>query len=196
MSKQDAPPSPADSDIIIHFDDIHNPCCVKSCDIAARVKDFIAESVTSKKVRDEDPCYCDCVCSFKFSNKTTYCAVCGGYECLGDDMKDEPEFAKPHPCPVYHKLYDKKYIQTPNPWPEEDEKRHQGDNVSVKSSRTVGSKVGSPNIKRLPSSRSIKSFTSEKKEPTEVKTKKVKQEKKKIGKFTATAIEECAYLND
>ncbi|XP_030036019.2 uncharacterized protein LOC115451785 [Manduca sexta] len=185
-----SPPSPADSDIVIDFTGIHNPCCVKSCDIAERVKDFIVDGVMSKKRKTmdtEDPCYCDCVCSFKFSNKTTYCAVCGGYECMGDDMKDQPEYAKPHPCPVYHKLYDKKYIKVPSPWPEEDKQKKAPDTVSTKSARTVGSRSGHSD-RKLASSRSMKGL-SEKKE-VEEKTKKVKQEKKKVGKFTANVQEE------
>lgn len=197
------PPSPADSKIMIRFDDIRNPCCVKSCDIAERIKDFIVDGVASKKrkTQEEDPCYCDCVCTFKFSRKTTYCAVCGGYECLGDDMRDQPEYAKPHPCPVYHKLYDKKYIKTPNPWPEEDESKKQQpdkDNTSTKSSRTA-SKLGGIQEKRLTTSRSTRSFVDkketkkEKKEGGEGKAKKAKPEKKKVGKFTANAAAERAY---
>lgn len=199
-TKQPYPPSPADSDIMIHFDDIHNPCCVKSCDIAERVKDFIVDGVTNRKKRpqDDDPCYCDCVCTFKFSRKTTYCAVCGGYECLGDDMRDQPEFAKPHPCPVYHKLYDKKYIKVQSPWPEEEESKKQTDNASTKSSRTASRLGGGAGAgeRKMTGSRSIRSFVdkkSDKKEPGEEKAKKAKQEKKKVGKFTATAEEERAY---
>ncbi|XP_063822043.1 uncharacterized protein LOC135072043 isoform X1 [Ostrinia nubilalis] len=199
-AKKDMPPSPADSNIVIHFDDIHNPCCVKSCDIAERVKDFIVDGVTSKKrkTQDDDPCYCDCVCTFKFSRKTTYCAVCGGYECLGDDMRDQPDYAKPHPCPVYHKLYDKKYIKTQSPWPEEEESKKQPDQMSTKSSKSA-SKLGANQERRLTTSRSIRSFVDkkekktekkEKKEGGEDKAKKAKQEKKKVGKFTANADEE------
>ncbi|RVE51234.1 hypothetical protein evm_004199 [Chilo suppressalis] len=189
MSESNIPPSPADSEIVIPFDAIHNPCCVKSCDIAERVKDFIADNISTRKdkVQDDDPCYCDCVCTFKFSNKTTYCAVCGGYECLGNDMKDQPIYAKPHPCPVYHKLYDNKYIKTPNPWPEEEKK--QADNVSTKSSRTVASKTGQ-NEKRLTTSRSAKNLASEKKEQTETKITKSKQKKKEVGKLTDNAVQE------
>lgn len=190
------PPSPADSDVVIKFSDIHNPCCVKTCDVAEKVKDFIADGVQSKKNKtaEDDACYCDCVCTFKFSKKTTYCAVCGGYECMGDDMDDQPEYAKPHPCPVYHKLYDKKYIKTPNPWPEDEFKKQQTDNSSNKSSR-MASKMGSGSNRRLTASRSMKSMDkkSEKKADAEKKTK-VKQEKKQIGKFTATLVEERAYL--
>ncbi|KAJ8722420.1 hypothetical protein PYW07_003600 [Mythimna separata] len=133
------PPSPADSKIEIRFDEIHNMCCVQSCDTAEKVKDFIAEGVTKKqtcKNTAKDPCYCDCVCTFKFSKKTTYCAVCGGYECLGDDMRYEPEHIKPHPCPVYHKMYDRKYIKVKSPWPEDNEGK---DTPSTKSSRATRS---------------------------------------------------------
>ncbi|XP_072944025.1 uncharacterized protein [Epargyreus clarus] len=180
------PPSPADSDIIMDFDEIHNPCCVKSCDVAEKVKDFIVDGVISKKkktVEQDDPCYCDCVCTFKFSKKTTYCAVCGGYECLGDDAMEMPEYAKPHPCPVYHKLYDKKYIQVQSPWPEETDSKKQPDTISMKSSRNTGSKLGASD-KRLTATRSAKSL-SEKKDKSAEKVKKAKQEKKKVGKFTA-----------
>ncbi|XP_052757464.1 uncharacterized protein LOC113509974 [Galleria mellonella] len=191
LSKRDFPPSPADSDIIIHFDDIHNSCCVKTCDVAEKVKDFISDGVNSKKyktMQDQDPCYCDCVCNFNFSKKTTYCAVCGGYECLGDDMKDQPVYAKPHPCPVYHKLYDKKYINVKSPFLEEKKSKQQADNVSTKSSKTVASRGGGILESRLTSTRSVKSISdrgSEKKDTGEEKTKRVKQEKKKVGKFTA-----------
>ncbi|CAH4037134.1 unnamed protein product [Pieris brassicae] len=191
------PPSPADSDIEIDFNDIHNPCCVKSCDVAAKVKDFIVDGILSKKkktVEEDDPCYCDCVCTFKFSKNTTYCAVCGGYECLGEDVKEMPEYAKPHPCPVYHKLYDKKYIKTPNPWPEEDSALKQPDTMSNKSSRTTASKLTTAE-KRLTVSRSMKSIgdrKSDKKEKSTEKVKKTKEEKKKVGKFTANVPEPAA----
>ncbi|XP_038215264.1 uncharacterized protein LOC119834827 [Zerene cesonia] len=190
--KSEFPPSPADSDIVVHFADIHNPCCVKSCDVAEKVKDFIVDGVLSKKAKsvpDDDPCYCDCVCTFKFSSKTTYCAVCGGYECLGDDVKNMPDYAKPHPCPVYHKLYDKKYIKVPNPWPEEEIRcaGKQPDTISNKSSRTTGSRLTTAD-RKFGASRSTKSFAerkSDKKERSAEKVKKTKQEKKKVGKFTA-----------
>ncbi|XP_004930360.2 uncharacterized protein LOC101740511 [Bombyx mori] len=183
-------PSPADSDVVLDLANIYNSCGVKTCDVAEKVKDLIVDLSQQKKskVDTDDPCYCDCVCDFKFSNKTTYCAVCGGYESLGTDMKDQPEFAKPHPCPVYHKLYDKKYIKVNSPWPEEDEKKKQNDTLSLKSMKTTASKTGASSDKKLASSRSAKSFTDKKEEET--KTKKPKQEKKKIGKFTANVEEE------
>ncbi|CAK1545097.1 unnamed protein product [Leptosia nina] len=192
------PPSPADSDIEINLEDIHNPCCVKTCDVAEKVKDFIVDGVMSKKkrkVEDDDPCYCDCVCTFKFNKNTTYCAVCGGYECLGEDVKEMPEYARPHPCPVYHKLYDKKYIKTKSPWPDEDPNLKQPDTVSNKSSRTTGSKLASGE-KRLTVSRSMKSIDrkSDKKEKSAEKVKKSKEEKKKVGKFTANVPESTAQL--
>ncbi|XP_032514145.2 uncharacterized protein LOC116767776 [Danaus plexippus] len=192
-AKPDKSPSPADSSIVINFDDIHNPCCVKSCDVAERVKDFIVDGLMSRKnklTEGDDPCFCDCVCTFKFSKNTTYCAVCGGYECLGDDANEIPDYAKPHPCPVYHKLYDKNYIKTKSPWPEEEESRKPLDTASIKSSRTGGSRMGAPESKRLTSSRSIKSFSdrpSKKKDTIVVeKVKKTKSEKKKLGKFTTS----------
>ncbi|XP_053626066.1 uncharacterized protein LOC128683965 [Plodia interpunctella] len=195
--KKTVPPSPADSDIVIHFDNIHNPCCVKSCDVAETVKDFIVDSVMSKKKKteDEDPCYCDCTCTFKFSNKTTYCAVCGGYECLGEDMKDQPEFAKPHPCPIYHKLYDKKYIKTPNPFP--DEEKAKPDNASIKTGGSKGG--GQPLERKMTSSRSMKSLSDKKSERRksnveEKKPKKTSMEKKKVGKFTANVDESAPAL--
>ncbi|XP_059045235.1 uncharacterized protein LOC131841021 [Achroia grisella] len=193
-NKQHLPPSPADSDIIVHFDDIHNTCCIKSCDVADKVKHFISDGISSNKNKtgqDDDPCYCDCTCNFKFSKKTTYCAVCGGFECLGDEMRDQPVYTKPHPCPVYHKLYDKKYINVPSPFPEEEKSKQQADNMSVKSSKTVASRIAAVDRKLTPS-RSIKSIPdrkSEKKETREKITKKVKQEKKKVGKFTANVEE-------
>ncbi|KAM3961313.1 LOW QUALITY PROTEIN: uncharacterized protein ACR2FA_004651 [Aphomia sociella] len=194
-SRSTFPPSPADSDIIIHFDDIHNPCCVKKCDVADKVKEFIADSVisTKNKVQDDDPCYCDCICDFKFSKKTTYCAVCGGYECLGDDMRDQPVYVKPHPCPVYHKLYDKKYINVQSPFPEEEKPKQALDNVSTKSSRTAASRLGGiSNDRRLISNRSARNISDKKidKKLAEEKVKKAKQEKKNVGKFTANVVEQ------
>lgn len=121
------PASPADSDIVFNLDDLYNPCCVKSCDVVDKVKDFIVEAWENKqkktaKTRD-DPCYCDCDCNFYFSKKTTYCAICGGFEVKGSDIENQPVYARPHPCPVYHKLYDKKSIKVQSPWNvNEDEK--------------------------------------------------------------------------
>lgn len=182
------PPSPADSNVVLNFSDIHNPCCVKTCDVAEKVKDFIVDGLASKKNKTAEDCYCDCVCTFKFTKKTTYCAVCGGYECMGDDMKDQPDYAKPHPCPVYHKLYDKNYIKTPNPWPEDETKKPPA--TSVKSStKSPGSKAGS----KLAISRSMKSMD-RRSEKKEVEKTKVKQEKKQVGKFTATVVEERVYF--
>lgn len=179
------PPSPADSDIVIRFDDIYNPCCVKSCDVAEKVKDFIVDGMEHQidKKAEDDPCFCDCECTFKFSKNTTYCNVCGGYECLGEDVEQMPEFAKPHPCPVYHKLYDKKAIKVNSPWPE-DEDIKKPDTISNKSSRTQsGSKTGYGDKRTRSSSRSMK-IMHEKKIKT-VKEDKTKPEKKKVGKFTA-----------
>lgn len=201
-TQKNFPPSPADSDFVIRFEDIHNPCCVKTCDVAEKVKDVIVDGLASKKKKteDDDQCYCDCVCTFKFSKNTTYCAVCGGYECLGDDVKEMPEYAKPHPCPVYHKLYDKKYIKVQSPWPEEEETKKQPDTISNKSSRTTGSKLGQTDHRRLTVSRSMKSFSDkvihkkDKEKGDGQKVKKVVQEKKKIGKFTAN-IEEMRMFN-
>ncbi|KAL4707408.1 hypothetical protein ACJJTC_008593 [Scirpophaga incertulas] len=195
VSQTDILLSPADSEVILNLEDIYNPCCVENCDVAERVKSFIAENSKNRRNEEnnEDPCYCDCDCTFKFSRKTTYCAVCGGYECLGDDMKDEPEYVKPHPCPVYHKLYDKKYIKTPNPWPEENESK-QHDNVSPKSIRSMGSKQGST-INRLASAKTIKTASSEKKVMNDVKVAPQIKEKKKVGKFTANTIVEPPLLS-
>ncbi|KPJ05012.1 hypothetical protein RR46_04128 [Papilio xuthus] len=129
-------PSPDDSNVVMDFDEIKNPCCVKSCNVVETVKDFIVQGARSEKkiCVTEDPCYCDCICNFNFSNKTTYCAVCGGYECIGEDVKQLPEFLQPHPCPVYNKLYDKHFIKVPSPWPDEDAQKAQ-DTLSIKSTK-------------------------------------------------------------
>lgn len=182
----DDPRSPADSEIVINFDEIDNPCCVKSCDVAERVKDFIVEGVQKKnymkaRSQEDDPCFCDCVCTFKLSKNTTYCGVCGGYECLGEDVQQMPEFAKPHPCPIYHKLYDKKVIKVHSPWSEEEETKKPPETSSIKSSRTNASKVGQGE-KRPTSSRSMKNLSDKK---INAKEKKTKPEKKQVGKFTA-----------
>lgn len=166
------PPSPRDSNVEIRLDEIHNLCCVKSCDTASKVRDFIIDNSSRKKVvKDseyEDPCFCDCVCTFKFSKKTTYCAVCGGYECLGDDMRYQPEHVKPHPCPVYHKLYDRNQIKVESAWPEDDQK----DNASSRSSRTSkpGSKTG-----RAVSSTDKKTKEPEKKAPDDKRKKSIEK---------------------
>ncbi|XP_075992919.1 uncharacterized protein LOC142987866 [Anticarsia gemmatalis] len=193
-SRDEFPPSPADSKVEISFDDIKNPCCVKSCDVAERVKDFIADSVQknkamkSKDLADEDPCYCDCVCTFKFSNKTTYCAVCGGYEALGSDTKDLPDYSRPHPCPVYHKMYDRKYIKTKSPWPEENVPPEQ------KTPSAKSSKAGSKAAEKAAMARSSRVGITEKDTQGGVKekAKKAKQEKKQVGKYTANFVEEPA----
>ncbi|CAH2246449.1 jg25515 [Pararge aegeria aegeria] len=181
----DDPPSPADSDIVVKLDDIYNPCCVKSCDVAEIVKDFIVDGIVKNKDRvaqEDDPCFCDCECTFKLTKNTRYCDVCGGYECLGEDVEKMPDYAKPHPCPVYHKLYDKKLIQVHSPWSEEEVKKPL-DAISNKSSRTqTGSKIGQGE-KRSTLSRSMKNM-SEKKIKT-VTENKAKSEKKTVGKFTA-----------
>ncbi|XP_068629647.1 uncharacterized protein [Battus philenor] len=184
-------PSPDDSNVVICFDDIHNPCCVKSCNVVETVKDLIVQGAQSEKkicLTDvEDPCYCDCTCTFKFSKKTTYCAVCGGYECMGDDLKDMPEYAKPYPCPVYNKLYDKKYIKVTSPWPDDEAPQKPMDNISVKSAK--GSKSSE---RRMRSTKSVsdrklgdrKSDKSEHKirssqKVSSMKVKPKKEEKKK-----------------
>ncbi|XP_063378406.1 uncharacterized protein LOC134665394 [Cydia fagiglandana] len=136
--KGEYPPSPADSNVEIELDAIHNPCCSTTCDVAETVKDFIVDGLNKKSKINEDnenECYCDCVCDFNFTKNTTYCAVCGGYECLGTDMENQPAFIKPLPCPVYHKLYDKKYIKTESPWPDEEQVETQ-DRISVKTTRS------------------------------------------------------------
>ncbi|KOB65426.1 Uncharacterized protein OBRU01_22777 [Operophtera brumata] len=188
-------PSPADSNLVLKFSDIHNPCCVKTCDVVEKVKDFIVDGLESKKKKnknkkDGEDCYCDCECSFKFTKNTTYCAVCGGYECMGDDMKDQPDYAKPHPCPVYHKLYDKKYIETPNPWPEDvtNKKPLQAD--QKKGSKSPASKSGSSKL-TISRTRSMKSVADRKSEKKDVEKKtEVKKEKKQVGKFTASVEKE------
>ncbi|XP_049867254.1 uncharacterized protein LOC126367668 [Pectinophora gossypiella] len=173
--------SPADSDLEIDFKEIHNLCCVKSCEVADKVKDLIVEGYlkTSKKpsCMDDavDPCYCACECSFKLGAKTTYCAVCGGYECLGDDTRAQPAYAQPHPCPVYHKLYDKAQIKTQSPWPEDDMSKQAADNVSSKGGKT-------PSSKGVIQARSAKNLAETKVEAGKEGKKKTK---KKVGKFTA-----------
>ncbi|KAJ2953006.1 hypothetical protein O0L34_g7387 [Tuta absoluta] len=103
-------PSPADSNVELKFDEIRNPCCVKSCEVSERVKDLICEGLAKKSKQtdkfddNKDPCFCDCVCEFPMGGETTYCNICGGYETLGKAVSEQPAFLQPHPCPVYHKL--------------------------------------------------------------------------------------------
>lgn len=173
--------SPDDSHVEIQISEIHNPCCVKTCTVGESVKKFVIEAYENQEKRKKmisdvlnDPCYCDCSCQFKSIKKTSYCPVCGGFECLGDDMDKLPEYAKPHPCPVYHKLYDKTKIRTESPFPEEgkekeDEKKKSGTG----------------------SSRSLKNASSkEGVEPKTISLQKKKRKKKSVGKFTANFEEE------
>lgn len=191
------PLSPADSDVVMKLSDIHNPCCVKDCDVAERVKDFLVDGVekAKKKKSTEDECYCDCICTFKLGAKTTYCGVCGGYECLGDDMKNEPEYAKPMPCPVYHKMYDRSRLITKSPWPEETKPP---DDVSNKSTKTGGSKQERSERRSITGgARSSNKMNklSDRKPPKKVKPQPQTKEKKQVGKFTANVEEERAYLH-
>lgn len=152
----------ADSDVIIDFDGIKNKCCVKSCNVAEKVQDFILEGMKRRKFKlhpdDPDPCMCDCVCTLAFTRQTTYCSLCGGYEALGEDMKNQPPHMMPHPCPIYHNLYDKEHLKVPNPWPEEKKEP-----VSAKSSK-----------KTIPTAHSTAGMKKKKK-----KVKKSKSEKPK-----------------
>lgn len=132
-------PSPADSDIILNINDITNQCCVESCDVAERVKNFIVDNWEYRQKRtktdDDDPCYCDCSCNLKLTHKTTYCDICGGYEARGSDMDEQPPYAMAHPCPVYHNLYDKRKIVVPSPWGDKQAEKATSDTVSHKTSK-------------------------------------------------------------
>lgn len=169
--------SPADSNIVLNIDDIYNPCCVKTCDVAEKVKDLIVDAYISKQgktVVEDDPCYCDCDCTFKLSRRTTYCAVCGGYEVEGDDLKDQPLYAKPHPCPVYHKLYDKKYIKVPNPWSDE-EKQNVEETKSIKSAKSLKKTASEKPLEGLQKENEKKKTKKEGKSEKEKKVKKVEK---------------------
>lgn len=173
--------SPDDSNIEIRISEIHNPCCTKTCTVGESVKNFVIEAYENQEKRKKmacdvltDPCYCDCTCQFKSIKKTSYCPICAGYECLGDDTNQLPEYAKPHPCPVYHKLYDKKKIVTESPFPEEDKEKE------------VDNKKSTPG-----SQRSLKNASSKDgMESKMVSIKKKKRKKKSVGKFTANLEEE------
>lgn len=172
-------PSPADSNIELNFNEIHNPCCVKTCDVAEKVKEFIAEGLESNKnrtaVEKNDPCYCDCVCNFHFTRKTTYCAICGGYEALGDDLKDQPVYAKPHPCPVYHKLYDKKYLKTKSPWSAENLEQEE-----KKEEKTPGKRIGRnvPKDSKKEAATPVSETSKQDKNKTDNEKKNTKEKKK------------------
>ncbi|XP_048479306.1 uncharacterized protein LOC105381566 isoform X2 [Plutella xylostella] len=130
-----APASPADSDVVIDFNKIESICQLKGCGVGEKVKELIADAMASHKNKDkseERACICDCTCTFRFSKKTTFCSVCGGYECLGDDSRAQPAFLQPHPCPVYHKLYDKEKLQVKSPWPEPEKPPDSGAEKIVK----------------------------------------------------------------
>lgn len=179
------PPSPADSNVVIDFNDIHNPCCVKACEVAERIKDFIADSVISEKnkkaivLNKDDPCYCDCVCHFRTTKHTTYCPVCGGYECLGEDMSTAPPYIKPHPCPVYHKLYDRQIIKTPKVWPDDDKNKDspQSSKILSKTRYPTETKTGTSKTEKRP-----EETTSTSKGPK-------KRKQKQVNKFTANTAE-------
>ncbi|XP_063359189.1 uncharacterized protein LOC134648631 [Cydia amplana] len=176
--KGEYPPSPADSNVEIDLNAIHNPCCSTTCDVAETVKDFVVDGFNQKKkiIENDNECYCDCVCDFNFTKNTTYCAVCGGYECLGTDMENQPAFIKPLPCPVYHKLYDKKYIKTESPWPDVDQiETH--DKISIK---TTKSQRLTNALAKKDSSFEVEGGEKEKKKPDKSVNKK-KAHKSNIG---------------
>lgn len=189
----DFPPSPADSNVVLNFRDIYSPCCVKTCDVADKVKQFISDAVLASKrkakaaaVDVDDPCYCDCVCTFKLAKHTTYCAVCGGYECLGDDMADQPSYVQPHPCPVYNKLYDRKIIKTPKIWADEE------DNVDEPATPKMAAKKKvsrpAPKTKEAETKdKKPKDETKEQKEPgaEDSNEKKKKEKRNKDSKHSA-----------
>lgn len=173
--------SPDDSNIEINISEIQNPCCNKTCTVGESVKNFVIEAFENQEKRKKmetdvvtDPCYCDCVCQFKSIKKTSYCPICSGYECLGDDTNKLPEYAKPHPCPVYHKLYDKTKIRTEDPFPEKKEEKK-----DEKKKSTAGSVRSFKN-----------SMSKEGMEAKSISLKKKKRKKKSVGKFTANVDEE------
>lgn len=173
--------SPDDSQVEIKISEIHNPCCLKTCTVGESVKNLVIEGFENQEKRKKmesdvitDPCYCDCVCLMKSMKKTSYCPVCGGYECLGDDTDKLPEYAKPHPCPIYHKLYDKTKIRTESPFPEEKkEKEEEKRKNAVSSSRNLKNSLSRERTMS-------KTFPLTKKKP----------KKKSVGKFTANVQED------
>lgn len=177
--------SPTDSHIEINISEIHNPCCVKSCTMAESVKNFVIEAYENQEKRKKmasdvltDPCYCDCSCQFKSIKKTSYCPICGGYECLGDDTNKLPDYAKPHPCPVYHKLYDKSKIRTVSPFPQENKEKE----VEKKEEKKKMATSSVKSIKNMSSKEGMESQT--------ISLKKKTRKKKSVGKFTANVQEE------
>lgn len=96
------PPTPPDDRILIDLSSIKRECCHK-------VEQVVGGMTAKMKVGQEhDPCYCTCECTFGFTKKTTYCNICGGYEISGDELSRRPASDMPFPCPIFHKLGDKR----------------------------------------------------------------------------------------
>lgn len=99
--------SPPDDRIFLDRSNFNKECC----DISEKVEQIVGEMKAKMKF-EGDPCYCSCECTFGFTKKTTYCAVCGGYEKTGEDLAREQRLDMPFPCPTFHKLVDKNKLKT------------------------------------------------------------------------------------
>ncbi|XP_041977614.1 uncharacterized protein LOC121731968 [Aricia agestis] len=180
--------TPADSNVEIPLDEILNPCKLESCIIADKIKDIIVDGAINKKIKttDTEHCFCECVCDLNFSRQTTYCSVCGGYECLGDDTKDMPDFLRPQPCPIFHKTYNKDLFKVKSPWPEKpDKEKIQEDTRSLPSypRREISEKklpIRLAGTRDIPDSKSEKGNNDKPPKP-----KKPARIRKPVGKFTA-----------
>ncbi|XP_028163771.1 uncharacterized protein LOC114355240 isoform X1 [Ostrinia furnacalis] len=97
-------PPPPDDRILIDMSGLKGECC----NVTEKIEEVVG-GMTAKMKVGNDPCYCSCECTFGFTKKTTYCKICGGYELSGDELSRRPGHDMPFPCPIFHKLVDKKF---------------------------------------------------------------------------------------
>lgn len=108
---RDRPASPDDA-IVLDLSSLTKKCC--QIQKIEQVTGGVTGVITAERCKEIDPCYCSCDCRFGFTKKTTYCAICGGYEIVGDEMTEKSGFP-PFPCPIYHNIVDKKVGKPKSP---------------------------------------------------------------------------------
>ncbi|CAG5051146.1 unnamed protein product [Parnassius apollo] len=93
--------------VLLNLDNLNKECCNKT----GKVEEVLG-GVTARMKFGKDPCFCTCECTFGFTKKTTYCGVCGGYEKIGEDLARKPKTELPFPCPIFHKILDKRKLKS------------------------------------------------------------------------------------
>ncbi|CAK1581511.1 unnamed protein product [Parnassius mnemosyne] len=93
--------------VLLNLDNLNKECC----SITEKVEEALG-GVTARMKFGKDPCFCTCECTFGFTKKTTYCGVCGGYEKIGEDLARRPKTELPFPCPIFHKIVDKRKLKS------------------------------------------------------------------------------------